>query len=69
MMETMNEMTDTEDTIDIVELTARLGLPDHEQEAVLAWTGRDADWGWTTREVDELIEIWNADTARVAALG
>jgi hypothetical protein len=54
-------MTDTEDTIDYVELTARLGLPASEQSAVLAWTNENADHLWTLAEADELADHWAAD--------
>lgn len=58
-------MKDTENTIDLVELTARLGLPADQQSAVLAWTGEYSWTEWTEGEADELIGIWNADTARI----
>jgi hypothetical protein len=55
-------MTDTEPTIDYVELTARLELPDHEQSAVLAWANVSQGHLWTEAEADRLVEIWAADT-------
>jgi hypothetical protein len=55
-------MTDTEPTIDYVELTARLELPDHEQSAVLAWANVNPGHLWTEAEADRLVEIWAADT-------
>ncbi len=58
-------MTDTGNTIDYIELTARLGLPDHEQSAVLSWTNEDATATWTEDEAEELIGRWHADTARI----
>lgn len=58
---------DTQVTIDLVELTARLGHPDHDQQAVLAWTNEDEGHLWTEAEVEELIEISAADTERIAA--
>jgi hypothetical protein len=57
--------TDTEATIDYRELTARLGLPDHEQSAVLAWTNYGADHLYTEDEADEMIEMWHADVRRI----
>ena len=58
-------MTDTGNTTDLVELTSRLGLPAHEQGAVLAWTNELPERLWTEAEVEDLIGIWNADTARI----
>jgi hypothetical protein len=58
-------MTDTEDTIDYVELTARLGLPASEQAAVLAWTGEAADTIWTVAEAERLADIRAAATERI----
>jgi hypothetical protein len=58
-------MTDTEDTIDYVELTARLGLPASEQSTVLAWTGEAADTIWTIAEAERLADVWAADTERI----
>jgi hypothetical protein len=51
--------------IDLAELTARLGHPDHNQQAVLAWTNEDEGHLWTEAEVEELIAISAADTARI----
>lgn len=68
-MTTMQQDTDTEATFDYVELTARLGLAEHEQSAVLAWTGEDADHLWTDAEADELVGVWAADTERIAQQG
>lgn len=62
-------MTDTENTIDIVELTARLGLPAHEQSAVLAWTNEQPDHEWTETEAEGLLDIWAADTERIGLGG
>lgn len=61
----MTKTYDTGTTIDYVELTARLGLPAHEQSAVLAWTGEDASHLWTDGEADELVGVWAADTQRI----
>jgi len=61
--------TGTQDTIDYVELTARLGLPEHEQSAVLAWTGEDAGHEWTDTEAEELAGVWAADTERIRTEG
>jgi prevent-host-death family protein len=48
--------------LDIADLTRFLGLPDHEQEAVFAWTGETGrDKRWTEQEAAELAEIWKAD--------
>lgn len=58
-------MTDTGTTIDYIELTARLGLPDHDQSAVLAWINRNADHLYTEDEADLMIEIWHADVRRI----
>ncbi len=53
-----------EDAMDIADLTRYLGEPDHQQEAVFAWTGEtDRDKRWTEAEADELVEIWKADTS------
>jgi len=62
-------MTDTENTIDIIELTARLGLPESEAHAVLAWTNEQPGHEWTESEVAELLDIWAADTERIEQLG
>jgi hypothetical protein len=62
-------MTNTENTIDIVELTARLGLPESEQDTVLAWTNEQFGHEWTESEVAELLDIWAADTERIASEG
>lgn len=62
----MTKTYDTGTTIDYVELTARLGLPDCEQSAVLTWTGEDAGHLWTDGEADELADVWAADTQRIA---
>jgi hypothetical protein len=59
------ESTDAQATADYIELTARLGLPDDKQSAVLAWTGENADHLWTDDEIDKLIEIWHADVRRI----
>jgi len=56
---------DTEATMDVAELTARLGLPEHEQSAVLAWTGESADHIWTETDAVELADIWAADIERI----
>lgn len=45
--------------LDYIELTKRLGQPDDQQNAVLAWTGENADHRWTEAEAAELLEIWN----------
>jgi hypothetical protein len=58
-------MTDMQTTIDYIELTARLGLPDHEQSAVLAWTGESADHLWTEADAEDLAGMWAADTERI----
>lgn len=58
-------MTDTGETIDIAELTARLGLPADKQYAVLAWTNELPGRLWTEAEVEDLIGIWQADTMRI----
>lgn len=57
--------TDTQDTMDIVELTAHFGLPAHEQGAVLAWANATPDTIWTIAEADELAGMWAADTERI----
>jgi hypothetical protein len=54
-------MRDTEDTMDIVELTAHFGLPDVQQNALFGWTGEDdVARLWTAAEADELFGIWQA---------
>jgi hypothetical protein len=55
--------------MDIVELTARMGLDETDQSAVLAWTGRPVDYLWTETEADELADIWAADTTRIKLEG
>lgn len=56
-------MTDTENTIDVVELTARLGLPADQQSTVASWANAEDGHLWTEREADELVDIWwNDDT-------
>lgn len=47
--------------IDLPELTARLGLPAHEQSAVQAWSGEDYGHLWTEAEAAELAEQWKQD--------
>lgn len=47
-------------TIDLVEMTERLGLPGEEQTAVQAFSGEDYGHMWTEAEAEELIEAWNA---------
>lgn len=68
-MTTMQQDTDTQATLDYVELTTRFGLADHEQSAVLAWTGEGADHLWTDAEADELAGVWAADTERIRLEG
>lgn len=51
--------------IDYIGLTERLGLPAHEQAAVLAWTGENTGHLWTEAEAAELAEVWAADTERI----
>lgn len=53
--------------VDLAELTARLGLDAHQQQAVQSWTGEPAGTVWTEEEVAELIEIWQVDQERIAA--
>lgn len=53
--------------VDLPELTRRLGEPDHQQQAVLAWTGCDEGTTWTEAEAAELAEVWQADGERIAA--
>lgn len=53
--------------LDITDLTTRLGLPAHEQSAVLSWTGEAVGHTWTESEADELVEAWSADAERIAA--
>jgi len=48
--------------IDFIELTARLGLPDTDQSAVLSWANVEPDHTWTEAEAEDLIEQWHADT-------
>lgn len=47
-------------TIDLVEMTKRLGLPGEDQTAVQAFSGEDYGHMWTEAEAEELIEAWNA---------
>jgi hypothetical protein len=54
-------------TYDLADLTARLGLPAHEQEAVQSWTGEPCGKRWTEEEIIELIEAWRIDAERIAA--
>lgn len=54
-------------TVTLAELTRRLGLPEDRQDAVAAWVGDP--WGtiWTEDDAAELVAIWAADQARIAA--
>jgi prevent-host-death family protein len=57
-----------ERTLDLADLTRFLGAPDHDQEAVFSWSGEtDRTKRWTQEEADELAEIWQADTERIAS--
>lgn len=51
-------MTNEERTIDLPELTARLGLAAHEQSAVQAWSGEDYGHRWTEEEAADLTKVW-----------
>ena len=52
------------------ELTARLGLPEHEQEAVFSWTGElDRYHTWSEDEVPDLIKMWKNDAKRIEREG
>lgn len=53
--------------VTLAELTARLGRPDSDQQAVLAWTNEERGRLWTEAEVAELTEIWAADVNRIDA--
>lgn len=68
-MTTTQQDIDTDATLDIVELTAYLGQPDHEQSAVLAWTGEALDHLWTATEAEQLAGVWAADTERIRLEG
>lgn len=56
-------------TIDLAELTRRLGEPDHNQAAVAAWTGEPDGTMWSEHEVAQLDIIRRADRARIEAQG
>lgn len=45
-------------TIDLPELTQRLGLPTHEQTAVQAFSGESYGYQWTAAEANEVIRAW-----------
>ena len=52
--------------ITLAELTARLGLPEHEQEAVFSWTGElDRNHTWWEAAVPDMIEAWKNDAERI----
>lgn len=48
-------------TIDLAEMTTRLGLDQHEQTAVQAFSGEDYGHMWTEAEAEELVAAWNAE--------
>lgn len=54
-------------SVDIVGLTKRFGLPDHEQSAVAAWTGDPWGTTWTEEDADQLHQAWEADQFRIDA--
>lgn len=53
-------MTETQNiaakTIDLAELTSRLGRPDHEQQGVAAFA--DSQGPWTEDEAAEIAHVW-----------
>ena len=49
--------------LDIVALTAHLGQPEHDQQAVLAWTGEREGHTWSQVEAASLAIIWANDPA------
>lgn len=56
--------------ITLAELTARLGLPEHEQEAVFSWTGElDRNHTWWEAAVPDMIEAWKNDAERIEREG
>lgn len=61
-------MTNTENTksVTLADLTTRLGLPDHEQSAVAAWTGDPYGTTWTEDEAEMFLEAWQVDQGRIA---
>jgi hypothetical protein len=46
--------------VTLADLTARLGLDDHEQQAVLSFSGEPVDKVWTEIEARDLITAWEA---------
>ncbi len=52
--------------VDLAELTKRLGLPDHEQQAVLSFSGEEPGHIWTEDEADDLIQAWRLEGLRIA---
>lgn len=55
-------------SVNLAELTAILGQPEHDQQAVFSWTGEtDLNHVWTPDEVGDLTEAWKADTDRIAS--
>lgn len=63
---TVQQDIDTDATLDIVELTAHLGEPADQQEAVFSFSGvLDPGHLWTGVEAEQLAGIWAADTTRI----
>jgi hypothetical protein len=49
-------MTSTEKTVDLAELTSRLGRPAHEQQGVAAFA--DSQGPWTEGEAQLIERVW-----------
>jgi hypothetical protein len=47
-----------ETMVTLAELTAMLGLPEHEQSAVASFTGEPYGTEWTLAEAREICETW-----------
>lgn len=58
---TVQQDIDTDATLDIVELTAYLGLHGDQAKTVLDWTGENADHLWTSAEAEQLAGRFWAD--------
>lgn len=53
-------------TVDVAQLTARIGLPADQQSTVGTWTGEPDLWqagswvpAWTDAEAEALVKLWH----------
>lgn len=54
--------TPEQGTVDLAELTDRLALPAHQQEAVYSFTGHTGPWEdarWTEEEAAAIVYAWS----------